>query len=488
MNGITGVDILRLSPEIALTVAASIIIVADLFARNKVILPILALLGLAVSAGLSLALLGNQGPGFFTLLLIDQYALFFKLFFLGVAALIVLSSIGYARKFAHHQGEYYALLLASTSGMMLMASARELIAIYIALELTSIPLYILAGFLKDAKSTEASLKYLLLGALSSAILLYGMALIFGATGTTDLGQIVQAVRNDGGTLRPLLLLGVIFIVAGFGFKISAVPFNMWAPDVYEGAPTPVTAFLSVGSKAAGFAVILRVFFTFGADFSGAPVLINWPLIWAILAALSMVVGNLVALVQTNVKRMLAYSSIAQAGYMMIGIATPGIGSHAVLFFMLSYAFTNLGAFICIIAISQRINSDEISDFAGMIRRSPFLAIMLTYCLISLTGIPPTAGFFAKFYLFYGGVQGGLVPLVLIAVVASAISAFYYLKIVRAMLLSPAPADAPPVSASPAASLAIVLSVLGVLVLGVYPTLVLDALNLAAKSVSVSLLP
>ena len=297
---------------------------------------------------------------------------------------------------------------------MLMAATTEFISIYIALELTSISLYVLVGLLKDDKSTESSLKYLLLGAVASAVLLYGMAMVFGFTGQTQLGEIanvLQTMSLTGMLANPALLLGIVMLIAGFGFKIAAVPFQMWVPDVYEGAPTTITAFLSVGSKAAGFAVIMRVFFSaFGVpELSG-----DWGMIFAVLAVMSMIVGNVAAIPQTNIKRMLGYSSIAQAGYLMVGLATMGLagaaninGQSGIMFFLASYAFTNLGAFIAIIAITNKLNSDNISDFAGMGKRAPVLALALTLCLISLMGMPPAAGFMAKFYIFRGAVQAGL---------------------------------------------------------------------------------
>ena len=385
---------------------------------------------------------------------------------------IILASQDYVSKFARFQGEYYALVLLSAGGMMLMAATGELISIYIALELTSISLYVLVGFLKDAKSAEAGLKYMLLGAISSAVLLYGMALVYGLTGSTNLANISGIISTGQFLDNPALLLGIVFLVAGFGFKIASVPFQMWVPDVYEGAPTPITAYLSVASKAAGVAIILRVFFTA----FGTPewLSMNWGMIFAVLAAISMTIGNVVAIAQTNIKRMLGYSSIAQAGYIMVGLAAVGLagggdtlGQSGVIFFLAGYALTNLGAFIAIIAISNKTGSDSIEGFAGMARRAPLLALALAICLISLTGIPPTAGFVGKIYIFNAAVQNGLVWLVIIAVLNTAISAYYYLRVVKIMYLGE-PASEEKVPSSAALRVALSIACLGVLVIGVLP--------------------
>jgi len=474
------------APELSIAAFAIIVVLLDLFIQRKGLLVVVSLAGLAVAAGFTLAMWGGSSQAIFNnMLAVDNFALFFKLLFLGIAALVILASVDYAAKFARFKGEYYALVLLSTLGMMLMAATAELISIYIALELTSISLYILVGFLKDQKSSEASLKYLLLGAVASAVLLYGMALVFGFTGTTQLSEIAEAIRGiQSVSASPALVLGIVLLVAGFGFKIAAVPFHMWVPDVYEGAPTPITAYLSVASKAAGFAIILRVFYSA----FGFPQWLSqdWGLIFAVLAAIGMTLGNIVALPQTNIKRMLGYSSIAQAGYLMVGLATVGLslttdilGRSGVLFFLAAYALTNLGAFIAIIAISNRLNSDLIKDYSGMGKRSPLLALALTLCLISLIGMPPAAGFMAKFYIFSGAVQHGLLWLVVIAVINSVISAYYYLRVVKVMWLGE-PVSEEKVPSSVALRVALSLSSLGVLLLGVIPGFVMKLAELAAK--------
>lgn len=475
-------------PELSLVVFAILVILLDLFIQHKGVLKAVSIVGLITAGGITVAMWGGNYPAIFNnMLAVDNFALFFKLLFLGIAFLVILASSDYVAKFTRFQGEYYALVLLSTLGMMLMAASTEMISIYIALELTSISLYALVGFLKDQKSTEASLKYLLLGALSSAVLLYGMALIFGFTGKTQLGeiaQVIQTIPSQALLASPALILGIVLLIAGFSFKIAAVPFQMWVPDVYEGAPTPITAYLSVASKAAGFAIILRVFFSA----FGLPVWLslNWGLIFAVLAVISMTIGNIVAISQTNIKRMLGYSSIAQAGYLMVGLATMGfspaadvLGRSGILFFLASYALTNMGAFIAIIAISNKTDSDLIADFSGMIKRAPLVALALTLCLISLIGMPPAAGFMAKFYIFSAAVQHNLLWLVIVAVINSVISAYYYLRVVKIMWTGE-PASADKVPSSVSLRLALLISCAGVLFLGVIPGIIMKVAEFAAK--------
>ena len=474
------------TPELSLAAFAIIVILLDLVIQRKGWLVVVSIVGIVVSAGFTLAMWGGSPQAIFNnMLAVDNFALFFKLLFLGIAALVILSSVDYVSKFARFQGEYYALILISTLGMMLMAATTELISLYIALELTSISLYVLVGFLKDSKSSEASLKYLLLGAVASAILLYGMALVFGFTGKTQLGEIAQVIQTA--STSPALILGIVLLIAGFGFKIAAIPFHMWVPDVYEGAPTPITAYLSVASKAAGFAIILRVFYSA----FGLPqwLSLDWGVTIAVLAAIGMTLGNVAAIPQANIKRMLGYSSIAQAGYLMVGLATVGfspavdiLGRSGVLFFLASYALTNLGAFIAIIAISNKIDSDQIKDYSGMFKRAPFLALALTLCLISLIGMPPAAGFMAKFYIFSAAVQHNLLWLVVIAVINSVISAYYYLRVVKVMWLGE-PASEEKVPSSGALRVALALSCLGVLLLGIIPGSVMRLAEMAASMFS-----
>jgi len=472
-----------LIPELTLAGTAIVVILLDLVVKSKWWLAAVSIAGIVVSTGFAIAMWGGDSESiFFGMMAVDNFAIFFKLLFLVIAALVILASTDYVSKLKRFQGEYYALVLISALGMMLMAATTELISIYIALELTSISLYIL----------EASLKYLLLGAVASAVLLFGMALIFGSTGQTQLGDIAAAIQVQTFAevlASPGLIAGIVLIIAGFGFKIAAVPFHMWVPDVYEGAPTPVTAYLSVGSKAAGFAILLRVFFSA----FGLPewLSLDWGLVFAILAAVGMTVGNIIALTQTNIKRMLGYSSIAQAGYLMVGLATVGFvspvlsdssvfaGQSGLLFFLASYALTNLGAFTAIIAISDKIDSDLIKDYAGMGKRAPLLALALSLCLISLIGMPPAAGFMAKFYIFSGAAQHGLLWLVIIAVINSVISAYYYLRVVKVMWLGK-PASETKVPSSIALRVALALSCFGVLFMGIIPGFVMKLAEMAAR--------
>jgi len=465
-----------IAPEISLLCFALLIIVLDLFIANKRVLPFIAVAGALVSAFFVLVLWGGPATeAFYRTIAIDQFGLFFKLLILAATVLVVMASNKYVLKFEKFQGEFYALLMLSAIGLMLLVSAINLITIYIALELSSISLYVLVSFLKDSKSSEAGLKYLILGSVASAILLYGMALVFGMTGNTCLTCIADYMRGMPAVNLvsvPALLVGLVLLITGFGFKIASVPFQMWVPDVYEGAPTPITAYLSVASKAAGFAVIARVLMTaFGMP---AWLHTDWAVIIAVLAAVTMTAGNLMALAQTNIKRLLGYSSIAQAGYLMVGLAAIGMGSQGdttlrsgLLFFLLSYTLTNLGAFIAIIAISNKINSDQIADYTGMGKRAPVLAVALTLCMVSLTGLPPTAGLIAKIYIFSGAVDQGLLWLVIVAVINSCISAYYYFKVVKYMWMGE-PSSPDKVTSSWPEWLALALCCIPVVIIGVLP--------------------
>lgn len=467
-------------PQLALLVAAGLILVVDaLWPRGRRWVPFLALGGAVVAAMYTTSWVsrGEYPEWFSGTFVLDRYAVFFQYVFAGIAALVVLASVDWVRSARRSESEYYALLLVVTAGLMFLASARDLITIFVALELSSIPQYVLAGWGKDERSSEAGLKYLLTGAIASAVLLYGMVLLFGLTGTTQLPEIARFVQAEGAEHRTLLVASMLMVAAGFGFKMAVVPFQMWVPDVYQGAPTPVVAFLSVASKAAGFAVAMRVFFeAFRADF-----LVNdWELVFAGMAAASMTLGNVMALVQTDIKRMLGYSSIAQAGNFLVGVAAVSasggeftLGGSAVLLFVAAYAFTNLGAFIAVIAISQRIGTDQIADYAGMWRRAPALALALAFCLVSLTGIPPTAGFWAKLYVFNAAIRADLTWLVVVGVLNTAVSAFYYLGVVRQMFLGEAEGK-PTFRPAPAVAVALAVTVAGVLFVGVLPAPVLSA--------------
>lgn len=474
-------------PQISVLGAAGVVLLIDaLLPQQRRLLPFVALLGVAVSALWSLSWAGRADwhpdafGGTFSL---DQYAIFFYFLFAGITATVVLASIDWVNREGRGQGEYYALVLTTCSGLMFLSAARDLITIFLALELSSIPQYILAGWGKDQKSSEAGLKYLLLGAIASSLLLYGMALLYGITGTTLLDGIAASIQADGESYRALLVLSMVLMIAGFGFKMAVVPFQMWVPDVYQGAPTPVAAFLSVGSKAAAFAVVTRIFFiALPAKFLSD----DWSMVFAIIAAVSMTAGNLAAIVQSDIKRMLGYSSIAQAGTFMIGLAAISVtgdeftlGASGVLLYTATYAFTNLGAFVAIIAISQKIGSDQIKDYAGMWKRSPFLSLALAFCLVSLTGIPPTAGFWAKLYVFNAGMRADLAWLVIIGVLNSVLSAYYYLGVVRQMFLGDAE-DGRTIRTTPSIGMALSAATLGVLVFGIIPMPLISAAENAVE--------
>lgn len=455
-------DIVLLAPELILATFACLVIVVDLFlpASSKDVDLSLIIVGFVASAGATIGLIGRNTTSFFGMLVVDDFAIFFKLAFLAAAALVALSAIPFLKRYPGREGEFYGLLAFSTTGMMLMASTRELISIYLALELTSISLYLLAGLAKrDVKSSEAAIKYLLLGAMSSAVLLYGMTVLYGISGSTDLGEIAKSL---GTASSPALLLAMSLVAAGFGFKIAAVPFHMWAPDVYEGAPTPVTAFLSVASKAAGFVVVIRVF---TVAFAGVQP--QWTALFVVLSALTMVLGNVVALTQKNIKRMLAYSSIGHAGYVLMGVAVANIaGISSVMFYLVGYTVTNLAAFGVVALASRAIPDDSIEGYSGLHRRSPILALILALSLLSLAGLPPMVGFFAKFYIFAAAYQVGLVWLVVLGLLTSAISLFYYTWVIRQMYLV-APASEEPISFPTPAFVSVAAALAAVFVLGLY---------------------
>ncbi len=466
-----------LLPEVFLFLWAILIFVLDFFwKREKQNLGYVALVGVVLT--MLLALNSPQGKLFGGMFLADSFSSFFNMIFLLTGFLTIASSIDFTRRLSAHQGEYFALLLLSMVGMMFLASAGELVTLYVALELTTISLYVLAAYLKnELKSTEAGLKYLILGGVSSGILLYGISLIFGLTGTTFLVGIKTALITSFityGTIGPALMLSIVFFIAGFGFKLALVPFHMWVPDVYEGAPTPITAFLSVASKVAGLAAFIRVFFQSFFVFQ-----VDWVLLVAVLAALAMIIGNIIALLQTNIKRMLAYSSIAQIGYILLGVvAATSRGLASVSFYVFVYLFANMGAFIAAIAFSNATGSDEIKDYAGLSRRSPALAAMMAVFMLSLVGIPPLAGFTGKYYLFSAAIEQGWIWLVVIAILTSVISLYYYVGVVRQMYFQTSSVEKP-VAMSGALKLALIISVIGVLIFGVYPNVFIEFAKQAA---------
>jgi NADH-quinone oxidoreductase subunit N len=403
-----------------------------------------------------------------SLVMIDGFAGFFRIVFSFIAVITILfswSSEEIMGKGREHKGEYYALIVLMTGGMMVMSEARDLVMLFMSMELVGLTSYVMAGYMRNSlRSTEASLKYVIFGAVSSGIMLFGMSLLFGMTGQMTFVGIRDAlVINPVNELAMLVVL--VMIMAGFGYKIAMVPFHFWCPDVYEGAPTPVSAFFSVGPKAAGFALMIRFFFTVFQPIVEA---VDWPMMIAILSVATMTYGNIVAVKQTNVKRILAYSSIAHVGYLLMGflLLTPG-GLQAILFYLLVYAVMNLGAFFFVSAINNSIKSEDLSDYAGLGFRAPWASVMMFVFLVSLVGLPPTAGFIGKLYLFTEVMREGWYWLAIVGVLNSVVGLFYYMKIARAMFFDKVPEDAPKIKIAPLHYVTMVLLTLPTLILGLY---------------------
>lgn len=458
-------------PELVVIVVGLSVLLFDLFVdkKNKAILGWYSLVGIVIAAVATYKLMGVEGSFFAGTILLDPFSTFFKFVFYIACSLGILLSINYLKIENIHRGEYYALMLFATSGMMLMASAGDLITIYLGLELMALSVYILAGFMRrDNRSNEAAIKYLLLGAFSSGIMLYGMSLLYGLSGTTSLPGILQYLRNAD-LANPVLFLAMVMLTVSFGFKVAAVPFHMWVPDVYEGAPTSVTAFMSAGPKVAGFAVLLRVF-----AYTLQPLQAHTTVIIAGLAVLTMGVGNIMALSQTNIKRMLAYSSIAHAGYALVGLAAGGRdGVASVMLYTCIYAFMNMGAFGIVIMLRKAgERGEEITDFAGLGKTNKIAAFFMLVFMFSLAGIPPTAGFMGKFYIFQAAVQADLVWLAVAGVLFSAVSAYFYLRVIMVMYMSE-PTGEFNLSTAPSLALALLVSVSAVLYVGVLPSRLLD---------------
>jgi NADH-quinone oxidoreductase subunit N len=476
----TSVEYFRILPEIILTVVATIIMFLEavLSDRKKGVFAPLSIVGLAVALWAALAANGSQGPAFQGMLLVDGFATFFRALVIIVGMLAVFSSTDYLRRENHTGGEYYALILYSIVGQSVMATANELIMIFIGLEISSIASYILAGYLRDdARNNESALKYFLLGSFATAFLLYGIAWIYGATGSTNLIEIRRALLGGGIAPEALVGMAAALMFVGLAFKISAAPFQAWAPDVYQGAPAPISAFLSVGPKAAAFAILLRVFLT-GFE----PIAVRWvPVLWACALA-TMIVGNFAAILQSNIKRLLAYSSIAHAGYVLVAVtANSGTGSAAAMFYLAAYAFTNIGAFAVVAYFSRRGEKYvSVEDFAGLAQRQPGMAAMLTIFLLSLIGVPLTGGFFGKFYVFKAALDANLVWLTVLGLLNSAVAAYYYLRVLVVMYMHE-PGKASEDLPAPGAALQIAVygSAVATLLLGIFPSLVLDFANQAA---------
>jgi NADH-quinone oxidoreductase subunit N len=470
-----------LSPELVLLLAGLLVLGLDAIRprqEERRWLPYVALAGLVGALIATITLWGWNTRVLFVLSC-DPFALVVRMVALVAMGIVVLASDAYIRARSRYQGEFYALLLFSTLAICLLGAATNLIMLYLAFEFLSITSYILTGYLRDdRRSVEGAIKYFLYGAALSAVMLYGMSWFYGLTGSTDLSGIAAALMESESMLRPIILPALILMAAGFAFKVAAVPFHQWAPDAYEGAPTPVTAFLSVGPKIAGFALIMRVMLT-ALPIDLANLAMDWRALLMAIAALTMTVGNLVALWQQNIKRLLAYSSIAQAGYILIGVvAASPRGVTAVLLYLAVYALSNLGAFAAVIAFSNQTGSDAIEDYAGLSKRAPSLALVLIICLLSLGGIPPTAGFIGKLYLFSAAIEKGLLWLAIVGVINSVISLSYYWKIIRAMYLVPA-GTRERLTTSPTLAVALGVTVVGVLVVGAFPGPLLSLVQAAA---------
>jgi len=486
-----------LTPEFALAGLAFLVFAADLLLAEgkKVYLAWLSIAGLIALIVVSLVMLWDEQESLYDgLLAVDDFALFFKVFFMGMGVFIILSSMDFVENKLKHQGEFYGLLLFSILGMNIMAQSRELLTAYIALELLSFSLYVLAAYAKDsAKSNEGALKYIIVGAVSSAILLYGVSMVYGTLGVTKFDDIATGLASAS-EVSPALWVGVALILVGLMFKVSAVPFHMWAPDVYEGAPYPVTAYLAIGSKAAAFALILRLVAEGFAP--AAERWEQWQLVFAALAALTMLVGNLVALAQKNLKRLLAYSSIGHAGFILAGITALSLDSdlatNGVMFYLVGYSITNLVVFAAVISFFNMTGREEIADLGGLAENQPFLSACLGMGLFSLAGLPIFAGFTMKFYLFTAVASEGYLWLAGLAIFSSLVSLYYYFQVLRQVYIEPVPAGEeggdfveqnPALSRAPSIPMIAVLTTgSGAMIwLGVYPKPLIDMVESASRA-------
>ncbi len=478
-------SLISLSPQLLLLVWALLVLGLDLVVKKaKDGLAYLALAGFVppLVAAIYLLLQGTNQSLLSNMVRVDAFSLYFAIIACLAAGLVVLASMEYMKARTRYRGEFYGLLLLAALAMTLMASSTNLIMIYLSIEFMSLTSYVLVGYFRDdAKSSEGGLKYFLFGAVTSSLMLYGMSLMYGATGTTDLAEISSALTSMQATMPPLrwlILPAILLMLAGFSFKMALVPFHQWSPDAYEGAPTPVATLLSVGPKAMGFSILLRVLITAVPQFE-----FDWVAILMGISLVTMTLGNLTAMRQTNIKRMLAYSSIAQAGYILVGIVSIvpfTVGIHGVLLYLMAYLFTNAGVFIAVIAFSHVTNSDEISDYAGLVRRAPALAAVMVIFFMSLAGLPPTAGFVGKLFVFGAAVQAGYYYLAIIGVLNSVISVVYYFNVVRQMFfLAPPSEERLSLPRFPMA--AAIICVVMVMVIGLYPQPLID---LVGRSVTV----
>jgi NADH-quinone oxidoreductase subunit N len=461
-----------IAPAAVLAVTGFVLMLLDLLPPRgrREHLAFVGLAGVVITLIVTILLWGSDVTGFQGMTVLDNLSLFATLVIGYATGLVLLESIDYLKRRGMESGEFYILVLFAAAGMVIMAGANDLIVVFLGLETMSLALYVLAGFFRtEIQAGEASMKYFLLGAFASAFFLYGIALIYGATASTNLDKIGAAVKAGAGR-DPLFLIGFALLLVGFGFKISAVPFHMWTADVYEGAPTSVTAFIATGSKAAAFAALLRLLLE-----SLRPLQGEWTWLFWVLAVLSMTLGNIVAIAQQNLKRMLAYSSIAHVGYMLVGIvAGGGLGGGSVLFYLLVYTFTTGGAFGVVLLLER--GGEEavgIGDTAGLATRHPLAALALALFLLSLVGIPPTAGFVGKFYLFGAAVRSGYVWLAVIGVLNSAAAAYYYLRIIVNMYMREPEGTPAVVMPSFAGALAVVVALWGVIQLGLFPAPLFD---------------
>jgi NADH-quinone oxidoreductase subunit N len=487
-----GTDMLVILPELIIVASACLVLILDPVTppSRKELLAWLSLGGLALCIGLTsgqISVLNLHLSAFSDLVVVDAYARFWKLLLYGVTGLTILMSLPYLKAERLHLGEYYGFTLLALAGMMVMVSGADLLTIYLGTELMSLSLYVMAGLKRSSpRSLEASAKYFVLGAFSSGLLLYGISLLYGLSGSTRL-EAIAGVIGTRGFEDPMVLIATILLAVGFGFKLAVVPFHMWTPDVYQGAPTSVTAFMAVASKAASFAAFLRVFVE---GLGGLRA--DWSNLFMLLCVLTLVLGNVVAIVQTNIKRMLAYSSIAHAGYALIGLAAAGrsagesggtSGIASVMLYLAFYAFMTMGAFT-VIAMFRKggLEGEEIEDYAGLAKRQPLAAFLMLLFMVSLAGIPPTAGFIGKFYVFMAAVEAGLTWLAAVALIFAAVSAYYYMRVVMLMYMREPEAslgEPPLLVASPALSVVLACAVAGVVLFGLFPN---PVVSLALQSV------
>ncbi|MGD9853139.1 MAG: NADH-quinone oxidoreductase subunit N [Nitrospirales bacterium] len=484
---LSGSDLLLLTPEIFLTLWLCVVLCLD-FSLKRIThqqLAYLSIGGLGITGLMLIGMdvTGTTGALFKNMFVLDRLALFFKILVVLATSLVLFISIDYVRDFRFFKGEYYCIVIMSAIGMMFMASSNDLLSVFVTLEFSTFGFYVLVAYLRDdIRSSEAGLKFFILGVFAAGLLAYGISLVYGETGTLIFPEMAGTQGSYG------LAIGFILIFAALGFKIGAVPFHSWIPDTYQGAPTPITAFLSIAPKAAALAILIRMFYVALASFKPM-----WVVVFVLASIVSMTYGNIVAIAQKNIKRLLAYSGIAQIGNIMIGLAAgTKQGSDAIMFFLLTYLFANLGAFAVIIAVGQVIRSDEIEDYNGLNRRSPFLAASMLLFLLSLAGVPPLAGFIGKLYLFVAAMEQELYTLLIVGLVNIVISMYYYLIVVKKMYINE-PTDPSPITASMPIKVAVYVGIAGTLVLGIYPGPFIDWAvdatlmfsNLASSAVSIS---